>query len=202
MILPKCNSDERTEVLQRHGIHPDDKIFMFFGVLKYLPSIESLSIIIDEISPRLKKLMGDRGYKILICGGGLSKEYQSRFNDLKKNNVVYAGFVEDINSYIRSSDVVMNPAMQSGGIKSKVIEAIGQNRPVVSTSMGAIGIDTTVCGNKLQVVVDNNWDMFANSLVNALSLTGDTPQAFFDKYSWQGIAKNVYETLQTSVKNK
>ena len=200
--LPKCNSDERAEVLQRHGINPDDKIFMFFGVLKYLPSIESLSIIIDEISPRLKKLMGDRGYKILICGGGLSKEYQSRFNDLKKNNIVYAGFVEDINEYIRSSDVIMNPAMQSGGIKSKVIEAIGQNRPVVSTSMGAIGIDTTVCGNKLQVVVDNNWDMFANSLVNAISLTGDTPQAFFDKYSWQGIAKNVYETLQTSVKNK
>ena len=200
--LPACNSNERAEVLQRHGINPDDKIFMFFGVLKYLPSIESLSIIIDEIGPRLQKLMGDRGYKILICGGGLSKEYQSRFNDLKKNNVVYAGFVEDINSYIRSSDVVMNPAMQSGGIKSKVIEAIGQNRPVVSTSMGAIGIDTTVCGNKLQVVVDNNWDMFANSLVNALTLTGDTPQTFFDKYSWQGIAKNVYETLQTSVKNK
>ena len=200
--LPVFNPEERASVLQRHGINPDDKIFMFFGVLKYLPSIESLSIIIDEISPRLKKLMGDRGYKILICGGGLSKEYQSRFNDLKKNNVVYAGFVEDINSYIRSSDVVMNPALQSGGIKSKVIEAIGQNRPVVSTSMGAIGIDTTVCGNKLQVVVDNNWDMFANSLVNALTLTGDTPQTFFDKYSWQGIAKNVYETLQTSVKNK
>ncbi|MBR2196158.1 MAG: glycosyltransferase family 4 protein [Salinivirgaceae bacterium] len=200
--LPTANPEERSTVLQRHGINPDDKIFMFFGVLKYLPSIESLSIIIDEISPRLKKLMGDRGYKILICGGGLSKEYQSRFNDLKKNNIVYAGFVEDINEYIRSSDVVMNPALQSGGIKSKVIEAIGQNRPVVSTSMGAIGIDTTVCGNKLQVVVDNNWDMFANSLVNALTLTGDTPQAFFDKYSWQGIAKNVYETLQTSVKNK
>ena len=197
--LEPYDANERARVLERHGINPEDKIFMYFGVLKYLPSIESLSIIIDEISPRLQKLMGGNGYKILICGGGLSKEYQSRFNDLKKNNIVYAGFVEDINEYIRSSDVVMNPALQSGGIKSKVIEAIGQNRPVVSTSMGAIGIDTTVCGNKLQVVVDNNWDMFANSLVNALSLTGSTPQAFFDKYSWQGIAKNMYETLKKSI---
>ncbi len=93
----------------------------------------------------------------------------------------------------------MNPALQSGGIKSKVIEAIGQNRPVVSTSLGAIGIDTTVCGNKLQVVVDNNWDMFASSLVNALSLTGDTPQAFFNKYSWEGIAQNMYDILKTSI---
>lgn len=197
--LQPVAAGERAEVLGRHGIDPNDKIFMFFGVLKYLPSIESLSIIIDEIAPRLQKLMGSTGYKILICGGGLSKEYQSRFNDLKRNNIVYAGFVEDINEYIRSSDVVMNPALQSGGIKSKVIEAIGQNRPVVSTSMGAIGIDTTVCGSKLQVVVDNNWDMFASSLVSALSLKGDTPQAFYDKYSWQGIAKNMYETLKKSI---
>jgi glycosyltransferase involved in cell wall biosynthesis len=143
--------------------------------------------------------MGNRGYKVLICGGGLSKEYQARFNELKKNDIVYAGFVDDINEYIRSSDVIMNPALQSGGIKSKVIEAIGQNRPVVSTSLGAIGIDTTVCGNKLQVVVDNNWDMFASSLVNALSLTGDTPQAFFNKYSWEGIAQNMYDILKTSI---
>lgn len=190
---------EREQVLKRHGIDPSDKIFMFFGVLKYLPSVESLSIIIDEISPRLKKLMGNRGYKVLICGGGLSKEYQARFNELKKNDIVYAGFVDDINEYIRSSDVIMNPALQSGGIKSKVIEAIGQNRPVVSTSLGAIGIDTTVCGNKLQVVVDNNWDMFASSLVNALSLTGDTPQAFFEKYSWEGIAQNMYDILKSSI---
>ena len=196
--LQTPEADERVKVLQRHGIDPKDKIFMFFGVLKYLPSIESLSIIIDEITPRLNRALGS-GFKVLICGGGLSKEYQSRFNDLKKNNIVYAGFVEDINEYIRSSDVIMNPALQSGGIKSKVIEAIGQNRPVVSTSLGAIGIDTTVCGNKLQVVVDNNWDMFANSLVNALSLKGDTPQAFFEKYSWEGIAQNMYDILKTSI---
>ncbi len=196
--LEKYNSDERKQVLSRHGINPDDKIFMFFGVLKYLPSIESLSIIIDEISPRLQKYL-DSGYKILICGGGLSKNDQRRFDDLKRQNIVYAGFVQDINEYIRSSDVVMNPALQGGGIKTKVIEAIGQNRPVVSTSLGAIGIDTTVCGNKLQIVVDNNWDMFVNCMVNALSIKGDTPQAFFDKYSWEGIAQNVYDILQSSV---
>ncbi len=196
--LPACDPTERAEILSRHGIDPNDKIFMYFGVLKYLPSIESLSIIIDEIAPRLQKTLGS-GYKILICGGGLSKNDQRRFDDLRKQNIVYAGFVPDIDSYIRSSDVIMNPALQGGGIRTKVIEAISQNRPVVSSSLGAIGIDTTVCGNKLQVVVDNNWDMFASSLVSALSLNGDTPQAFYDKYSWQGIAKNVYEILQNSV---
>lgn len=199
--LVKPDKDERARVLSRHGINPDDKIFMYFGVLKYLPSIESLSIIIDEIRPRLQKLLGGN-FKILICGGGLSREYQRRFDDLAKENIVYAGFVDDINEYIRSSDVVMNPAMQSGGIKTKVIEAIGQNKAVVSTAMGATGIDTTVCGNKLQVVLDNDWNQFANALVSALAVTDDTPQEFYNKYSWQGIAQNVYDILSASIDKK
>lgn len=199
--LSRPDKDERAKVLSRHGINPEDKIFMYFGVLKYLPSIEALSIIIDEIRPRLQKMLGDN-FKILICGGGLSKEYQHRFDDLAKENIVYAGFVDDINEYIRSSDVVMNPAMQSGGIKTKVIEAIGQNKAVVSTAMGATGIDTTVCGNKLQVVLDNNWGQFASALVNALAITDDTPQAFYNKYSWQGIAQNVYDILSASIEKK
>lgn len=199
--LVKLDTTERERVLSRHGISPTDKVFMYFGVLKYLPSIESLSIIIDEIKPRLQEHLGN-DYKILICGGGLSKEYQRRFDDLVKENIIYAGFVDDINEYIRSSDVVMNPSLQSGGVKTKVIEAIGQNRPVVSTAVGAVGVDKTVCGNKLHVVVDNDWDMFANSLISALTPHGDTPQAFYDKYSWQGIAKNVYDSLQNSLKSE
>lgn len=200
-VLVKPDRKEREGVLARHGINPDDKVFMYFGVLKYLPSIESLSIIIDEIRPRLQKILGDN-FKILICGGGLSKEYQHRFDDLRKENIVYAGFVDDINEYIRSSDVVMNPALQGGGIKSKVIEAIGQNKPVVSTAMGATGIDMSVCGSKLQVVVDNNWNQFASTLINALTITDNTPQVFYDKYSWQGIAKNVYDILLASISNQ
>lgn len=199
--LVKPDKKERERVLARHGINPDDKVFMYFGVLKYLPNIESLSIIIDEICPRLQKILGNN-FKILVCGGGLSREYERRFSGLERQNIVYAGFVEDINEYIRSSDVVMNPALQSGGIKSKVIEAIGQNKIVVSTAMGVKGIDTTVCGNKLQIVVDNNWQQFAGTLVNALAVTDDTPQAFYDKYSWQGIAQNVYSILSASIEKK
>lgn len=199
--LVKPDKKERECVLSRHGINPDDKVFMYFGVLKYLPNIESLSIIIDEIRPRLQKILGNN-FKILICGGGLSREYVRRFSDLEKQNIVYAGFVDDINEYIRSSDVIMNPALQSGGIKSKVIEAIGQNKVVVSTAMGVKGIDTSVCGNKLQVVVDNDWQQFASTLVNAIAVTDNTPQAFYDKYSWQGIANNVYDILSQSLKNE
>ncbi len=192
--LPVVDQNERAQVLSRHGINPNNKVFMFFGVLKYLSSLESLSNIINEISPRLKAKLGG-GYTILICGGGLAPSFQKSLQKLECDNIVYAGFVPNIDEYIRSSDVVMNPVVQYGGIKTKVIEAIGQNRTVVSTISGIEGIDAAVCGDKLKVVTDNDWDMFVNCMIDSLESASKTTQEFYDKYSIDGIAKDIYNIL-------
>jgi polysaccharide biosynthesis protein PslH len=192
--LIKPETGEREKVLSRHGINPSDKIFMFFGVLKYLPNIEALEFIIDEIRPRLLKKLGS-GYKIIICGGGLSDDYQKTLRNLDKDHIRYIGFVEDIDEYTRSSDVVLNPVLKGGGVKTKVVEAIGLNKPVVSTATGALGINPLICGNKLQIVDDENWNQFTDCMIEALSLNGDTPQEFYENYSWDGIARNMYKIL-------
>jgi polysaccharide biosynthesis protein PslH len=185
---------ERQKVLSRHGINPYDKIFMFFGVLKYLPNIEALEFIVDEIMPRLIKKMNS-GYKIIICGGGLSNDYQEMLRKLDADHIRYIGFVEDIDEYTRSSDVVLNPVLKGGGVKTKVVEAIGLNKPVISTKAGASGINQLFCGNKLYIAEDENWDQFTDCIVEALQPTGDTPQDFYDNYSWEGIARNMFKIL-------
>ncbi len=179
-----------TEVRARHNISSDDKVFMFFGVLKYLPNIAALEIIISEISPRLKEKL-TKGYKILICGGGLSDEYIDALKKLEDEQIVYAGFVHDIDEYTQSADVILNPILSGGGVKTKVIEALGYNKPVVSTATGALGIDVTVCGNLLQVVPDNDWDLFVDKMITQLNETEIISPSFFNKYSWDAIAKDI-----------
>ncbi len=185
---------EREKVLSRHGLNSSDKIFMFFGVLKYLPNIEALEFIVEEITPRIKKKMGS-GYKILICGGGLLDDYVETLKKLEPDNLKYIGFVENIDEYTRSADVILNPVLKGGGVKTKVIEAIGFNKPVVSTNTGAAGINPLLCGNKLQLVKDEHWDDFVQLMVDAISMTGDTPQEFYDNYSWEGIARDMHKVL-------
>jgi len=193
------DSQEREKVLSRHGINPNDKIFMFFGVLKYLPNIEALEFIVDEICPRMMKKL-QTGYKIIICGGGLSDDYVETLKKLESENLKYIGFVEDIDEYTRSSDVILNPVLKGGGVKTKVIEAIGCNKPVVSTYTGAAGINPLLCGNKLQLVEDEHWDDFTQRMVDSFSLTGDTPQEFYNIYSWEGIARDMYKILISDFK--
>lgn len=177
-----------------HGIQPDEKLIMFFGVLKYLPNIEAMELVINEVLPRLAEKI-TQPYKLLICGAGLSETYQEELRAYPDEHLIYAGFVHDIDEFIASADVIINPVLYSGGIRTRVVEALGYNKPVVSTLTGAHGIDARLCGSKLKVVADTDWDGFVNKIVDALSDTSDIPETFFNHYSWEAIAGDIVKVL-------
>ena len=91
------------------------------------------------------------------------------FNELKQwnnVNISYAGFVDDIDFYTKAADVLLNPVTSGGGVKTKMIEALGMNTTVVATATGASGVKKELCGKKLVVVPDNNWQLFVEAVVS------------------------------------
>src|SRR6202008_4176961 len=120
-------------------------------------------IILEEINPRLLQEKGFN-YKIIICGKGLPAE----LNELKEyadKNIIYAGFVDDIEVYFKAADIFLNPVQSGGGIKTKMVEAIAYGDTVVSTKSGAAGISKEISGDKLVVVEDNDWDKFSTRVI-------------------------------------
>lgn len=196
-LTKKLDADtvEREQIRAKLHIGNHEKVFMFFGDLKYLPNIEALEIIINEIMPRLKEAM-TTPYKILICGGGLSGAYQKQLREYDKEHLIYAGFVPNIDEYTRSADVVLNPVLNRGGIRTKVIEALGFNKNVVTTVTGAFGVDKRVCGEKLFMVENDDWDAFTQHLIKATEIDTDIPPEFFSKYGWHAIAQELLQTLE------
>jgi hypothetical protein len=55
----------------------------------------------------------------------------------------------DINEYIDGCDVMINPILSGGGVKTKAIDTLARSQTVISTQTGAEGIDAKVCGNNL-----------------------------------------------------
>lgn len=187
---PILLSEEKIkEVRARHGISETDKVFMFFGVLKYLPNIEALELILKKINPILKEKY-KQNYKVLICGGGLSNSY-NKLKEFEKDNVVYAGFVENIDEYTQSADVILNPVQSGGGIKTKIVEALGFDKNVVSTKTGALGVNPDVCGSKLYIVKDNDWTGFVDKIIEAADDTSSISPEYFDIFSWKSVAKTM-----------
>ncbi len=132
-------------------------------------------------------------YKIIICGKGLPAAYDE-LKAFSAKNIIYAGFVDDINLYFKGADIFINPVIEGGGIKTKVVEALGYDLTVISTRSGAIGIPQSISGKKLYNITDSDWQGFANAILQADSIE-KIPASFFEQFYWGNIATKVKSIL-------
>jgi glycosyltransferase involved in cell wall biosynthesis len=196
--IPDYQIDDRLKIATKHKLQPNEKVFIFFGVLSYEPNLEAVDIIIDKIAPLLKE-KANFPYRIFICGGGLPKKY-SKLKNVQHLNIEYLGFVKEIEPYILAADVMLNPMLSGGGVKTKVLESLALNKSVISTRQGALGLILATCGDKILVVDDTDWNSFAEKAVWLAQNTEiQTPDLFYDTYFWENIAKNTLTSIRESI---
>ena len=181
----------RQQLLQLHKINKTDRILFFNGTLDYKPNLDAVDIILEQINPLLKKM--NFNYKLIICGKNLPASYAG-LEAFIPDNIIYAGFVDDIDVYFKGADIFINPVTDGGGIKTKVVEALSHGLSVVSTASGAIGIPATAVLNKMQVVNDGAWEDFTNAVIKC-DPSQKTPAAFFDHFYWGNIVARVHAIL-------
>jgi len=190
---PEDRAYYRQTVLQKHAIGENERIFLFNGLLNYKPNIDALKIILDKINPLLLANTSLK-YKIIICGKSLPEE----MNELKEytdKNIIYAGFVDSIEAYLKATDIFLNPVQSGGGVKTKMVEAIAYGATVVATETGATGISKDVCGDKLAIVADNDWEGFAKAVIEKNAISTTTPQQYYSYYSWENVITNMLTQL-------
>ncbi len=170
-----------------HAIAPDHTIFLFNGSLDYQPNYDAVSTILEKINPLLLQMSSP--YTIIICGKGLPPS-MNNLEAYADKNIVYAGFVDDITVYFKGADVFINPVIDGGGIKTKLVEALGFNARAVSTFNGSIGVAAADTGNKLTIVANDDWPLFAQEMTTAARQPDMMiPAKFFEKFYWGNIAK-------------
>jgi glycosyltransferase involved in cell wall biosynthesis len=172
-----------------HKISDDEKILLFNGLLDYKPNLDALVAILKEINPVLLQYPNFK-YKVIICG----KRLPAELNELKEysdKNIIYAGFVPDIEMYFKGADLFLNPVQSGGGIKTKMVEAIAFGTTVITTETGAMGIHRDICGKKLIVVPDDHWNDFAEAIIANAGNEDVTPASYYGYYYWGNIVKKI-----------
>jgi polysaccharide biosynthesis protein PslH len=98
--------------------------------------------------------------------------------------------------YFKGCDVFLNPVIEGGGIKTKLVEALGNGMNVVTTTDGAIGVDESICRNKLTICQNNDWSYFAKAVLSAADLPfTETPIEFYNHFYWGKIAEKANNCL-------
>jgi glycosyltransferase involved in cell wall biosynthesis len=159
------------------------KLILFFGQLKYPPNAQALRTITERILPRL-----DSDFRLLVVGGGLSSGSARRLSSPPR--LILAGPVENIADYIRAADVVAVPLEHGTGTRLKILESVACGVPVLSTSIGAEGLNRAALGD--HVIVEDDWKSWPDALVQAAGLKHRPPRdAFVEYYDWRNIVRRI-----------
>ncbi|MFT4153275.1 glycosyltransferase family 4 protein [Parafilimonas sp.] len=187
--MPAGKQAVKETIYQKHNIPADATLLFFNGTLDYKPNLDALLFILNELNPLLLKVPSFN-YRFLICGRGLPASYNA-LGSYADKNIVYAGFVDDVYAYFKAADIFINPVITGGGVKTKIVEAMGYGVTVVSCASGAAGIELSVCGEKIKIVNDKDAVAFVHEITHNKSMHADTPQEYYDYYAWRNIVKKL-----------
>jgi polysaccharide biosynthesis protein PslH len=107
---------------------------LFVGGFRHWPNVEAALWLGEEIMPVLRSLVS--GVRLLIVGN----EPPSEVRRLEAEDVVVTGAVPTVEPYLRRAAVIVAPVRSGGGMRVKVLQAMGLGKPVVTTPLGAEGL--------------------------------------------------------------
>jgi len=109
---------------------------LFIGSYTYAPNIEAAELLLNNIFPIVRELMPTA--HLLIAGNQVERlpSFGREFS-----GVEFVGFVQNVSELYRRVSVVCCPIQWGGGTRIKIIEAAAHGKPVVSTTLGAEGLE-------------------------------------------------------------
>lgn len=168
---------------------------VFGGSLDATMNQDAVQWFIKDIFPLVKKQIPE--VKLLLVGRNPPASILAMAN----SNITVVANPLDIRDYYRQADVFVVPLRSGGGTKLKTLEAMAMALPVVSTSVGAQGLNV-ISGEHLFMADDR--DIFADKVVEFLlnpemakEIAFNARKLVEENFSWETIVHNV-ETAITA----
>ncbi|MDA5193888.1 glycosyltransferase [Govanella unica] len=110
---------------------------LFLGNMAYPPNEDAILYFTTEILPHLRRQY-DGEIRLKIVGHNPGPAVQA----LAENPLItVTGSVESVVPYYKQAAIIIAPIRFGGGTRIKILEALSYGRPMVSTSIGAEGLD-------------------------------------------------------------
>jgi polysaccharide biosynthesis protein PslH len=169
--------------------------FIFVGAMNYYPNVDAAIVFVRDIWPRLRSLFP--ACRLTLVGSDPVPAVLALQN---KEGVVVTGTVADVRNFYQVADVAVVPLRLGGGTRLKILEAMAAGVPVVSTSMGAEGLDVKP-GQNILIVDGKTPESWARQIMSLgeserrrEELVAAAIRLVRERYDWTVIGKLLCDT--------
>lgn len=140
----------------------EPQTILFQGIMDWYPNQDAVTYFASEILPALRGLVPD--IKLIVAGRSSSDQFQKRFSD--RREIQFTGTVPEMRPVIARAEVCVVPLRIGSGTRFKILEAAAMGKPVVSTSLGAEGLEFA---DGEEIVIADNPGAFASAVADLLA---------------------------------
>lgn len=173
--------ENRVSARRELGIDAEGFVAIFIGS-SYGPNVQAAEFIVRELAPMLPQVT------FVVAGGvGVGMRPGTK-------NVVCTGQLDEAGKYrwLHSSDLAINPMMSGSGTNIKMFDFMAMALPVVSTAIGARGIDSG--GLEFMRIAEPTPESFASAITGLMDRTAgsrlgrEARKCVEDGYAWERIS--------------
>jgi glycosyltransferase involved in cell wall biosynthesis len=180
----------------------DPRRILFVGTLESRPNLDAVHMLLERIFPAVRAQVPEA--RLVVVGRNPPPSLSERVKGCA--GVELHGSVPDVRPYFGQCGLLAVPLRIAGGSRIKILEALSAGLPVVSTRVGAEGLNLDA-GRDLVVVED--IDGMADALVAAVrhpEPLGDMArrgrQVVHAQYDWTALAERLERVWEQCVRTQ
>ncbi len=150
---------------------------IFIGGFDHLPNVDAVIFFVKEIFPLIKESLPD--VRFYVAGSNPPRQVLSQGSE----DVIIAGYIKDLIPYFESCKLSVAPLRYGAGVKGKTNQSMSYGLPVVTTSIGAEGLES-IDGEDI-LIADSPAD-FAQKVILLYS----------DEHLWRRLSENSIRNIE------
>lgn len=173
---------------------PQKPLVIFVGAMDWEPNVDAVKYFCADIWPSVLAEVPQARFRIV------GRNPDRRVKSLESSSIEITGRVPSVVDHLREAAVVVVPLRVGGGTRIKIYEAMAAGKAVVSTSVGAEGLDVH---SGHDIVLSDEPKEFAESVVRLMKneqdrvRLGNAAAALVSHYGWPVIAVRFAEILES-----
>lgn len=168
-------------------------LVLFVGAMDWEPNVDAVKYFCAEIWPLVLAKVPQARFRIV------GRNPDRRVKGLENASIEVTGRVPSVIEHLHEASVVVVPLRVGGGTRIKIYEAMAAGKAVVSTHIGAEGLDVH---HGQDIVLSDDAKEFSQCVVELLRdqerrrLLGNAATALASKYGWPVIADEFAQILE------